>query len=117
MIERLVIVLSALAGQMSAAVAELTDENVGAIVSVRHIAKLTGYVVDAVAAAKVSNDTPPERARIVSRLVSTLRQLEADERQRLNTRTAVSAAQELSLTSALIVQVLAVVGDGEEMAA
>lgn len=112
LIECLTMVLATLAAQMQAAVAELTDENIGAVVSVRHLSRLIGYVVNAVAVAKASNDTPPERARIVSSLLTTLRQLEADERIQLDTRRAVSAQHELSITSAAIAQVLAVVGDG-----
>lgn len=117
LIGALTMVLATLAAQLSAAVAEITDENVGAVVSVRHIARLMTYVANSVATAKASNDTPPERARIVRSLLSTLRQLEADEQMRLDTRTAVSAQQEMSITSALIAQVIAVVGDGTETAA
>ena len=108
LIDRLVVVLSALTGQLRAAVNEISDANVGAIVSLRHLCKLIGYVSDAIAAAKLGNDTPAERARVVKRLLGTLRQLESDERLRLNTRTAVSAQTELEITSAAIAQVLAV---------
>ncbi|MGO5044108.1 hypothetical protein ACTQ4N_01945 [Bifidobacterium animalis] len=108
LIDRLVVVLSALTGQLRAAVNEISDANVGAIVSLRHICKLIGYVSDAIAAAKLGNDTPAERARVVKRLLGTLRQLESDERLRLNTRTAVSAQTELEITSAAIAQLLAI---------
>ena len=37
LIDRLVVVLSALTGQLRAAVNEISDANVGAIVSLRHI--------------------------------------------------------------------------------
>lgn len=117
LIECLAMVLATLAAQMTAAVAELTDENVGAVVSVRHIARLMTCVSNSVAVAKASNDTPQERARIVSSLLATLRQLEADERMRLDTRRAASARQELSITTALVAQVLAIVGDWTEVAA
>lgn len=113
LIDRLVVVLTTLAAQMSAAVEEINDANVGAVVSIRHIARLITYISNSVAVAKASNDTPQERARIVSSLLSTLRQLESDERMQLDTRRAVSAQHELSITSATIVQVLAVVGDEE----
>ncbi|KFI58132.1 hypothetical protein [Bifidobacterium choerinum] len=116
LIDELVVVLATLAAQMSAAVAEINDANVGAVVSIRHIARLITYISNSVAVAKASNDTPPERARIVSSLLSTLRQLESDERMQLDTRRAVSAQHELSITTATIAQVLAVVGD-EEVAA
>lgn len=112
LIDRLVVVLSALTGQLRAAVNEISDANVGAIVSLRHLCKLIGYVSDAIAAVKMSNDTPPERARAVNRLLFALRQLESDERLRLNTRTAVSAQTELEITSAAIAQVLAVTSEG-----
>lgn len=108
LIDRLVAVLSALTGQLRAAVNEISDANVGAIVSLRHLCKLIGYVSDAIAAVKMSNDTPPERARAVNKLLFTLRQLESDECLRLNTRTARSAQTELAITSAAIAQVLAV---------
>lgn len=114
LIDELVVVLATLAAQMSAAVAQITDANVGAVVSVRHLARLATYVSNSVAVAKASNDTPPERARIVASLLATLRQLEADERVQLDTRRAVAAQHELSITSATIAQVLAVVGDGTE---
>lgn len=110
-------VLATLAGQLTAAVAEIADANVGAVVSVRHLCRLMGYVANSIAVTKASNGTPAERARIVRSLLSTLRQLEADEQMRLDTRTAASAQQELSITSALTAQVLAVVGDGTEAAA
>lgn len=116
LIDRLVVVLTTLAAQMSAAVEEINDLNVGAVVSVRHIARVMTYVSNSVAVAKASNDTPQERARIVSSLLSTLRQLESDERMQLDTRRAVSAQHELSITTATIAQVLAVVGD-EDVAA
>lgn len=116
LIEKLVVVLATLAAQMSAAVEEINDANVGAVVSIRHIARLITYISNSVAVAKASNDTPPERARIVSSLLSTLRQLESDERMQLDTRRAVSAQHELSITTATIAQVLAVVGD-EDVAA
>lgn len=116
LIEKLVVVLATLAAQMSAAVEEINDANVGAVVSIRHIARLTTYISNSVAVAKASNDTPPERARIVSSLLSTLRQLESDERMQLDTRRAVSAQHELSITTATIAQVLAVVSD-EDVAA
>ena len=111
LIARLVVVLSALTGQLRAAVNEISDANVGSIVSVRHICKLIGYVSDAIAAVKMSNDTPQERERAVNSLLSTLRQLESDERLRLATRTAASAKVELGITSATIVQVLAVTSE------
>lgn len=111
LIARLVVVLSALTGQLRAAVNEINDANVGAIVSVRHICRLIGYVSDAIAAVKMSNDTPQERERAVNSLLSTLRQLESDERLRLATRTAASAKVELGITSATIVQVLAVTSE------
>ncbi len=111
LIDRLVVVLSALTGQLRAAVNEISDANVGAIVSLRHLCKLIGYVSDAIAAAKLGNDTPAERARVVKRLLGTLRQLESDERLRLDTRTAVSAQTELGITSATIAQVLAVTSE------
>lgn len=116
LIEKLVVVLSTLAAQLQAAVAEISDVNVGAVVSVRHISRLMTYVANSVAVAKATNDTPQERARIVSSLLATLRQLESDERMQLDTRRAVSAQHELSITTATIAQVLAVVGD-EEVAA
>ncbi len=108
LIDRLVVVLSALTGQLRAAVNEISDTNVGAIVSVRHICRLIGYVSDAITTAKAGNDTPPERTRVVGGLLGRLKQLEADEGLRLNTRTAASAQTELTITSAAIAQVLAV---------
>ncbi|KOA51096.1 hypothetical protein BAAM0483_02365 [Bifidobacterium animalis subsp. animalis MCC 0483] len=111
LIARLVVVLSALTGQLRAAVNEINDANVGAIVSVRHICRLIGYVSDAIAAAKAGNDTPSERSRVVGGLLGRLKQLEADEQLRLNTRSAASAQTELAITSAAIAQVLAVTAE------
>lgn len=112
LIEALTMVLATLAGQLTAAVGEITDENVAAVVSVRHIAKLITYASNAVAVAKAGNDTPRERARVVASLLATLRQLEHDERSMLDTRRAASAQIELSVTSAAIAQVIALCGDG-----
>ena len=111
LIDRLVVVLSALTGQLRGAVNDINDANVGSIVSVRHITRLMGFVADTIAAVKMSNDTPQERERAVNSLLSTLRQLESDERLRLATRTAASAKVELGITSATIVQVLAVTSE------
>ena len=111
LIERLVVVLSALTGQLRAAVNEISDANVGSIVSVRHICRLLGYVSDAITTAKAGNDTPNERAKVVARLLGTLRALETDEQLRLDTRTADIAQQELTITSAVVAQILAVTSE------
>lgn len=115
LIERLVIVLSTLAAQFAAACEEVTDADVTAVVKMRHIARLSGYVGDAIINAKRTDDTPSERARVIGDLLTILRQLESDERKMLDTRRAAIARMQLTVTSATIAQVL-VVADETEVA-
>lgn len=113
LIERLVIVLSTLAAQFAAACEEVTDADVTAVVKTRHLARLAGYVGDAVLNAKQTDDTPHERAVVVGDLLTILRQLESDERRMLDTRRAAIARMQLTITAGTIAQVLAVADETE----
>ena len=113
LIERLVIVLATLAGQFAAAIEEVNDADVAGVLKARHIARLAGYVGDAIIAAKRGDDTPHERAVVVGDLLTILRQLESDERRMLDTRRAAIARMQLTVTSATIAQVLAVTEEKE----
>lgn len=117
LIELLTMILAALMAQAQAAVGEITDVDVQAVVTLRQLQRVAGYVADAIVQAKTGNDTPDARAKVVRQLLTILRQLESDERRMLDTRRARIAQRQLSVTSAAIAQVLAVVGDEAEVAA
>lgn len=117
LIELLTMILAALMAQAQAAVGEITDVDVQAVVTLRQLQRVAGYVADAIVQAKTGNDTPDARAKVIRQLLTILRQLEHDERRMLDTRRARIAQRQLSVTSAAIAQVLAVVGDEAEVAA
>lgn len=117
LIELLTMILAALMAQAQAAVGEITDVDVQAVVTLRQLQRVAGYVADAIVQAKTGNDTPDARAKVVRALLTILRQLESDERRMLDTRRARIAQRQLSVTSAAIAQVLAVVGDEADVAA
>lgn len=117
LIELLTMILAALMAQAQAAVGEITDVDVRAVITLRQLQRVAGYVADAIVQAKTGNDTPDARAKVVRQLLTILRQLESDERRMLDTRRARIAQRQLSVTSAAIAQVLAVVGDEAEVAA
>lgn len=117
LIELLTMILAALMAQAQAAVGEITDVDVQAVVTLRQLQRVAGYVADAIVQAKTGNDTPHARAKVVRDLLDILMQLESDERRMLDTRRARIAQRQLSVTSAAIAQVLAVVGDEAEVAA
>lgn len=117
LIELLTMILAALMAQAQAAVGEITDVDVQAVVTLRQLQRVAGYVADAIVQAKTGNDTPDARAKVIRQLLTILRQLEHDERRMRDTRRARIAQRQLSVTSAAIAQVLAVVGDEAEMAA
>lgn len=117
LIELLTMILAALMAQAQAAVGEITDVDVRAVITLRQLQRVAGYVADAIVQAKTGNDTPDARAKVVRQLLTILRQLESDERRMLDTRRARIAQRQLSVTSGAIAQVLAVVGDEAEVAA
>lgn len=117
LIELLTMILAALMAQAQAAVGEITDVDVRAVITLRQLQRVAGYVADAIVQAKTGNDTPDARAKVVRQLLTILRQLESDERRMLDTRRARIAQRQLSVTSAAIAQVLAAVGDEAEVAA
>lgn len=119
LIERLVMVLGALSAQLDAAINEITDENIGAVVSIRHLSRLIGYMSDAVVAAKATNDTPSDRVRIARRYLGVLNGQAESARLALNGRRAEAARIELGLTTAAIAQFRALIPecDAQEVAA
>lgn len=112
LIERLTMILAALMAQAQAAVGEITDVDVRAVITLRQLQRVAGYVADAIVQTKTGNDTLDARAKVIRQLLTILRQLESDERRMLDTRRAASAQIELSVTSAAIAQVIALCGDG-----
>lgn len=117
LIDRLRVCMSAASRLATAAVDGIRDGDVSGVITARQAHRVAGYIGDAVLAAKRSDDTPHARAKVVRQLVAILRQLESDELRMLDTRRRAIAQRQLSVTTATIAQVLAVVGDGEEMAA
>lgn len=119
LIERLVMVLGVLSTQLDAAINEITDENIGAVVSIRHLSRLIGYMSDAVVAAKSTNDTPSDRVRIARRYLGILNVQAESARLALNGRRAEAARIELGLTTAVIAQFRALIPecDAQEVAA
>ena len=114
LIERLVLVLSTLSSQLDAAIKEITDENIGAIVSVRHLCRLVTIVSDSIVAAKATNDTPADRARVARRYLAQLRGQAEQERMMMNGRRAEAARVELGITTAAIAQFLALIPEADE---
>lgn len=117
LIELLTMILAALMAQAQAAVGEITDVDVRAVITLRQLQRVAGYVADAIVQAKTGNDTPDARAKVVRQLLTILRQLESDERRMLDTRRRAIAERQLSVTTATLAQVIAVVGDEAEVAA
>lgn len=117
LINRLVMILATLMAQAQAAVGEITEIDVQAVVTLRQLQRVAGYVADAIVQTKTGNDTPDARAKVIRQLLTILRQLESDERRMLDTRRARIAQRQLSVTSGAIAQVLAIVGDEAEVAA
>ncbi len=114
LIERLTLVLSTLSAQLDAAIKEIDDTNIDAIVSIRHLCRLIGYISDAVVAAKSTNDTPADRARVARRYLSQLRGQTEQERMMMNGRRAEAARVELGITTAAIAQFLALIPEADE---
>ncbi|MCH4859609.1 hypothetical protein LF916_01695 [Bifidobacterium pseudolongum] len=114
LIERLTLVLSTLSAQLDAAIKEIDDTNIAAIVSIRHLCRLIGYISDAVVAAKSTNDTPADRARVARRYLSQLRGQAEQERMMMNGRRAEAARVELGITTAAIAQFLALIPEADE---
>lgn len=114
LIERLTLVLSTLSAQLDAAIKEIDDTNIAAIVSIRHLCRLIGYISDAVVAAKSTNDTPADRARIAGRYLAQLRGQAEQARMMMNGRRAEAARVELGITTAAIAQFLALIPEADE---
>lgn len=114
LIERLTLVLSTLSAQLDAAIKEIDDTNIAAIVSIRHLCRLIGYISDAVVAAKSTNDTPADRARVARRYLAQLRGQAEQERMMMNGRRAEAARIELGITTAAIAQFLALISEADE---
>lgn len=114
LIERLTLVLSTLSSQLDAAIKEIDDTNIAAIVSIRHLCRLIGYISDAVVAAKSTNDTPADRARIARRQLAQLRGQAEQARMMMNGRRAEAARVELGITTAAIAQFLALIPEANE---
>lgn len=114
LIERLTLVLSTLSAQLDAAIKEIDDTNIAAIVSIRHLCRLIGYISDAVVAAKSTNDTPADRARVGRRYLAQLRGQAEQARMMMNGRRAEAARIELGITTAAIAQFLALIPEAAE---
>lgn len=114
LIERLTLVLSTLSAQLDAAIKEIDDTNIAAIVSIRHLCRLIGYISDAVVAAKSTNDTPAERRRVARRYLAQLRGQAEQARMMMNGRRAEAARVELGITTAAIAQFLALIPEADE---
>lgn len=114
LIERLTLVLSTLAAQLDAAIKEIDDTNIAAIVSIRHLCRLIGYISDAVVAAKSTNDTPADRARVARRYLAQLRGQAEQAHMMMNGRRAEAARIELGITTAAIAQFLALIPESDE---
>ena len=114
LIERLTLVLSTLSAQLDAAIKEIDDTNIAAIVSIRHLCRLIGYISDAVVAAKSTNDTPAERRRATRRYLAQLRGQAEQARMMMNGRRAEAARIELGITTAAIAQFLALIPEADE---
>ena len=114
LIERLTLVLSTLSSQLDAAIKEIDDTNIAAIVSIRHMCRLIGYISDAVVAAKSTNDTPADRARVARRYAAQLRGQAEQARMMMNGRRAEAARIELGITTAAIAQFLALIPEAAE---
>lgn len=114
LIERLTLVLSTLSAQLDAAIKEIDDTNIAAIVSIRHLCRLIGYISDAVVAAKSTNDTPAERRLCARRYLAQLRGQAEQARMMMNGRRAEAARVELGITTAAIAQFLALIPEAAE---
>lgn len=117
LIDRLRVCMSAASRLATAAVDGIRDGDVSGVITARQAHRCAGYIGDAVLAAKRSDDTPRSRAKVVRDLLTILRQLESDERRMLDTRRRAIAQRQLSVTTATLAQVIAVVGDEAEVAA
>lgn len=110
MIHQLKLVLSVLANQLSAAVEEVSENNVAPLVTIRQITDLMKLIMGAIFQLKRGSDKPDENRRVLENLLATLRQMSRDEKVAMDGRNAAVATIQYRTTASTIAQIEAIAG-------